>query len=109
MRFVAAGADAAGAPRVLVMDHHQFAEYSAPAYAGGFYEREVHRVTRRYGSIAHVFSTYETRRSPAGPVAYRGVNSLQLFHDGERWWIASATWQSERPGAPIPAELLPQE
>ena len=85
VRFVAAGTDASGANRIRVMDHGEFAEYSAPLFAGGFYERELHRVTRRYGSIAHVFSTYETRMTPTGPVAGRGVNSLQLYHDGERW------------------------
>lgn len=109
VRFVAAGSDQAGKRRIRVMDHAQFADYSAPVYAAGFYERELHRVTRRYGSIAHVFSTYETRTTPAGPVTGRGVNSLQLFFDGERWWIASATWQSERPDAPIPAEFLPED
>jgi hypothetical protein len=109
VRFVAAGTGPAGERRIRVMDHGEFAEYSAPVFAGGFYERELHRVTRRYGSIAHVFSTYETRTTPTGPVAGRGVNSLQLFHDGDRWWIASATWQAERPDAPIPAEFLPEE
>jgi hypothetical protein len=109
VRFVAAGSGPAGEGRIRVMDHGEFAEYSAPVFAGGFYERELHRVTRRYGSIAHVFSTYETRTTPTGPVAGRGVNSLQLFHDGDRWWIASATWQAERPDAPIPAEFLPEE
>ena len=28
----------------------------------GFFEREIHRVTERYGSIAHVWSTYESKR-----------------------------------------------
>jgi hypothetical protein len=109
VRFVAGGADAAGAAHIRVMTHREFAESSAPVYAQGFYERELHRVTRRYGNIAHVFSTYETRTTPTGPVDHRGVNSLQLFFDGARWWIASATWQSGRPGAPIPAEFLPKE
>jgi hypothetical protein len=64
-------------------------------------------VTERFGSIANVFSTYESRRSPEGPVIARGINSLQLFHDGARWWIASATWQDESPRHPIPKEYLP--
>lgn len=32
-----------------------------------------------YGTIAHVFSTYETRETKNGPVTNRGVNSIQLF------------------------------
>ncbi len=75
----------------------------------GFYEKAIANRIEQFANIAHVFSTYETRTTPTGPVTGRGVNSLQLFHDGERWWIASATWQSERPDAPIPAEFLPEE
>ena len=39
------------------------------------------------------------------PVLGRGVTSIQLYWDGTRWWIASATWDDERPDNPIPAEL----
>jgi len=73
----------------------------------GFFEREVHRVTRSYGNIAQVFSTYEERRTPDGPVNGRGVNALQLFWDGKRWWVASAIWFDEDPAHPIPPEYLP--
>ena len=72
----------------------------------GFFEREIHRITRRFGNIAHVFSTYESRLTPDGPITDRGINSLQLFWDGTRWWIASATWDEERPDNPIPPEHL---
>ncbi len=74
---------------------------------GGFFEREVHRVTKRFGNIVHVFSTYENSTTAHGPIEGRGVNSIQLFWDGSRWWIAGATWEDERPDNPIPAELLP--
>jgi len=71
----------------------------------GFVEREIHRETRRFGSIAHVWSTYEWT---AGDGATgRGINGIHLFHDGDRWWITHATWDSEREGVPIPAEYLP--
>lgn len=73
----------------------------------GFDEREIHRVTQRFGNIAHVFSTYETRAKPGGPILGRGINSIELFWDGKRWWIASAIWDDERPGNPIPKEYLP--
>jgi len=62
-------------------------------------------VERRFGNLVHVFSTYEFRARLDGPVRGRGVNSIQLFWDGQRWWIASATWDNERPGNP--ATLLP--
>jgi hypothetical protein len=28
------------------------------------------------------------------------------FQNGKRWWIQSVVWDQERPGNPIPAELL---
>ncbi len=91
-----------------VMDHQTFVEQSNPfMLRDGFYEREIHRVTRKFGNIAHVFSTYETRQKPDGPVVSRGVNSIELFHDGNRWWIAAAIWDGERADNPIPKEFLP--
>jgi hypothetical protein len=37
----------------------------------------------------------------------RGVNSIELYFDGARWWISSVMWQSEDAEHPIPATLLP--
>jgi len=101
IRFVAIGKE------LHVWDHQQFVDESEPLMRAGFYENEINRVERRYGNIAHVFSTYETRTTKDGPVRSRGVNSLQLFFDGKRWWVASVTWQSEDADHPIPPELLP--
>lgn len=108
LRFVAIDADAKGKPIARVMSHQQFVDRSdASMVEKGFDEREIHRVTQRFGNIAHVFSTYETRQKPDGPVIGRGINSIELFWDGTRWWIASAIWDEERPGNPIPREYLP--
>jgi hypothetical protein len=75
----------------------------------GFFEAEVHRETRQYGSIASVWSTYETRSDEDGPVVGRGINSIQLVHDGTRWWIVSWVYESERPDNELPDEYLPVE
>jgi hypothetical protein len=109
IRFVATGVRKGDSkPYANVMDHQTFVDQSNDLLVReGFYEREIHRVTRRFGNIAHVFSTYETRRKSDGPITGRGVNSLELFYDGTRWWIASAIWDEERPDNPIPKELLP--
>jgi len=74
----------------------------------GFFEQEVHLVIEQFGPIAHVFSTYESRRNrdDAKPFA-RGINSFQLFHDGNRWWVVSIFWTGEREDLPIPAKYLP--
>lgn len=71
----------------------------------GFVEQEIHRVTRRFGQVADVASTYEWR-TEAGQTG-RGINFIHLFSDGQRWWITHATWDSERDDNPIPPEYLP--
>jgi hypothetical protein len=76
---------------------------------GGYFESEIHREIRAYGIVAQVFSTYESRRTPEEPAYSRGINAFQLLYDGNRWWIASATWDREQPHNPIPAEFLPPE
>ncbi|HSE37374.1 MAG TPA: hypothetical protein VLG74_08745 [Blastocatellia bacterium] len=74
---------------------------------GGFFEKEVSRRTELYGNIAHVFSTYESRRKSddAKPFA-RGINSIQLMNDGKRWWIVTVFWQAEGPDNPLPEKYL---
>lgn len=74
----------------------------------GFFETEIHRIEERFGNIAHVFSTYESRRTETDLHPYiRGINSFQLLFDGSRWWIIHILWQHESPEFPIPARYLP--
>jgi hypothetical protein len=72
----------------------------------GFFERELHRKTETYGTISHAFSTYETREKKDGPVTNRGINSFQLYHDGNRYYIISIFWCSEAMGFPLPEKYL---
>lgn len=73
----------------------------------GFYEREIARRTASFGSIVHVFSTYESSHKPGDPAPFqRGVNSIQLVKDAKRWWILSIVWDVERAGNPLPPEYL---
>ena len=69
----------------------------------GFWEREIWNRTERFGNIAHVLSTYESRvGSEESEPVRRGINSFQLLrHDG-RWWIAAITFDVELPDNPIP-------
>ncbi len=73
--------------------------------ANGFFEVEINRVEERYGQMAHIFSTYESRFNADDPEPFaRGINSFQLFNDGNRWWVFNIYWQQESPAAPLPAE-----
>ncbi|MEL6614589.1 MAG: nuclear transport factor 2 family protein [Bacteroidota bacterium] len=74
----------------------------------GFFEVEIARRTERHGAVAHVWSTYEWRRTDDGPVGGRGVNSIQLIWDGDRWWIVSWMFDGRSDAPPVPEPYLPQ-
>ncbi len=74
----------------------------------GFFEKEIHRVVQQFGNLTHVFSTYEAFRSESDDQPFmRGINSIQLLNDGERWWILNIYWTQESEENPIPSEYLP--
>jgi hypothetical protein len=98
IRFVAIGRER------HVLTHQEFVDASEPMMKVGFLEKEIKRTVTRFGNVAHVTSTYETATADRQS---RGVNMLQLYFDGTRWWIESAIWQDETSDLPIPAELLP--
>ena len=73
----------------------------------GFFEKEVARKSESFGQIAHIFSTYEARHSPADEKPFiRGINSIQLMNDGRRWWIVTIFWQAEDEKNPLPEKYL---
>jgi hypothetical protein len=73
----------------------------------GFFEQEVANRTEAFGTIMHVFSTYESRRAKTDEKAFaRGINSIQLMQHGGRWWIVTVMWDQERPENPIPPRYL---
>ena len=73
----------------------------------GFYEKEIARRVEQFGQIAHVWSTYESRHDPSDAKPFmRGINSIQLFNDGNRWWILAIYWQHESPEHAIPEKYF---
>jgi hypothetical protein len=107
LRFVAVGYDKNGNPRPKITTHQEYVDASDSMSERGFFEKEIHRVTERFGPIAHAWSTYESRQTENGPIIMRGINSIELFWDGKRWWIANAIWTDETKETPIPKEYLP--
>lgn len=75
----------------------------------GFFEKEIFREEMSFSHLTHVTSTFETRYSEEDetPVS-RGIKSIQLFHDGFRWWIVDVYWATETKENPIPAAHLPK-
>lgn len=75
----------------------------------GFYEVEIHREVAAYGSLVHVFSTYESYRSKTDETPFaRGINSIQLLNDGKRWWVMHIYWLAETEALPLPTKYLPK-
>lgn len=73
-------------PYAAAMDLNEF-HSDIESYKNGFWESEIHRKTKLFGNIAHVWSTYKTKRGDGSES--RGINSIQLYNDGDRWWIMS--------------------
>lgn len=74
----------------------------------GFFEYEIGNKTESYGTIAHVFTTYATKLTKNGPVTNRGINSIQLLKDKNRYFILNIFWCAESLGFPLPPEYLQQ-
>lgn len=71
----------------------------------GFREKELSRKTEHWGELAQVFTTYETTMDK-NKVTQRGINSVQLMHDGTRWWIISLLFEAERAQLSLPDTYL---
>jgi hypothetical protein len=100
------GANDGLAPQIL--DVEGFIARVEPYFAEhGFFEKEIARRTEQFGHIAQVWSTYESRHNADDPEPFvRGINSIQLFYDGNRWWIVNIYWQQESAEDPIPEDYL---
>ena len=108
-RLIPTGVAADGTVRHLVWTVEEYIERAGPGLErDGFFESELHRVSERFGNVVHAFSTYDSRRTLEDPEPFmRGINSIQLLFDGNRWWVATIMWDSERANNPIPAQYLP--
>lgn len=67
-----------------------------------FWEGEIASRCEQFGDIVHLWSTYETRLAPNGPLIGRGINSIQAIWRDDRWWVNSILWTRETPERPIP-------
>ncbi len=73
----------------------------------GFYEKAIANRIEQFANIAHVFSTYEARHNATDAKPFiRGINSIQLMNDGQRWWVVTIFWQAEDAANLIPQKYL---
>jgi hypothetical protein len=95
---------ASTAPRLLTID--DYIQRAGKFFTThGFYESAIVNRVQIFGNIAQVFSSYESRNAPNEKPFARGINSIQLFYDGSRWWVLSILWDEESPSNPLPPEM----
>ncbi len=97
------GKAADGAAQVTGMTIEEYHRRSSALFNAGFYETEIDRSVKQFGPSVHVWSTYESRSTPNGPVIGRGINNLILLFDGKRYAILAETWSGESKSNPLPA------
>lgn len=96
-----------GKPSLVVMTPGDYAEHAGDYFKQhGFFEHELSRKTDSFGAMTHIYTTYESRETKDGKPIDRGINSMEFFFDGQRWWCVEIYWDSERPGNPIPEKYL---
>ena len=107
-RLIPTGRRPTGETVARVGSPEDYITRSAPLLEqNGFFEHEISRRTEKFGNIAHLFSTYESRHKAEDEKPFaRGINSIQLWNDGKRWWVLTVFWQSEDEKTPLPAEYL---
>ena len=107
-RLMPTNREAGGEREMRVHDVEDYIRsYGAHLEEISFHERQIAHRVERFGRIAHVWSTYGSYASPEAEAFARGINSIQLHHDGRRWWIVTVFWDSERDDNPIPDQYLP--
>jgi hypothetical protein len=97
--------------RTVVLTVDDYVQRSGPMLEkNGFFEQEIARKVDRFGDLAHAFSTYESRHAATDKEPFmRGINSIQLVHQQDRWWIAQVLWEQETDAGPIPQQYLPEK
>jgi hypothetical protein len=96
-RLIPALARTGEIPVIRVLDVEAYIRRAEPFLEKeGFWESEKERKMDTAGNLVHTFSSYESRHEQNGRPFQTGVNSIQLFSDGTRWWIVTVMWNSTR-------------
>jgi hypothetical protein len=96
-----------GKPSLVIMTPKDYQERAGKHFLElGFFEHEIGRKTDSFGAMTHIYTTYESRETKDGKPIDRGINSMEFFLDGTRWWCVQIYWDAERPGNPIPEKYL---
>lgn len=108
-KLIPSGEDKEGNFKIRYMSADDYIKSSGKwLEQNGFVEKEIHRKTEQFGNLVHVFSTYESYYSASDKRPFmRGINSIQLLFDNNRWWIVNIYWTNESRLNPLPKDYLP--
>ena len=80
------------------------ADAKAKGESTAFFEKEVARRLDCFGNVPGLLDVRGPPRTHRRETFVSGINSIQLLNDGQRWWVASIVWDTERENNPIPPE-----
>ncbi|AWF80639.1 hypothetical protein BTJ40_07340 [Microbulbifer sp. A4B17] len=108
-KMIRTSVDSNGNPQSTIMDIKEYPGNFEKLISGRpFYEVEIHNIIEQFGNIAHAFSTYEAWSDrERTQFLKRGINSIQLFNDGESWKVVNMIWDDERPGLTMNSKYNP--
>lgn len=93
-----------GTKLINTMTLDEFVHMAGASYQDhGFIEYEIAKHVDEYNGIAQVFQSYYAKELD---IEEKGINSFQLVHDGNRWWIFSILWTNDRNGVEVPEAYL---
>ena len=105
-RLIPTRKDSAGKLIYQPLSPDEYVKLFSSRIPTGFYERELSKTIEQYGTVIHIFSTYETRETQNGQATNRGINSIQLFKDNDRYYIVTIFWCAESMGFALPEKYL---
>lgn len=90
----------------------EYAERNKTRFADiGFYEEELYRIANTFGAGTQILSTYElhfTNKDGEQEIT-KGINNIQLYFDGERYFIVSVFWDANSKNIEVPERYLPKD
>jgi hypothetical protein len=105
-RLIPTRKDDKGELTIKALSPEEYVQLFQSRIPTGFFERELSRKVESYGTVTHAFSTYETKEKKDGQVTNRGINSIQLFKDKDRYYIITIFWCAESMGFTLPDKYL---
>ena len=92
--------------QIRVQNLEEFVRYGGPQYSkNGFEEKTIGISVNQFNDIATVFQSFHCK-TPDGSYEAQGINSYQLVHMNERWWISNLMFTNETEENPLTKEFL---